>query len=121
LNTIYYKVIKTDTRESCVCYDTRASVTYHKNQWVKSPFENSKLMVFETLDDARNFKSLFDHLSIVQCHIKKSEKQDSLVWRAWEWRDFNRLDKPPITGWEPSRKTDPPMGTIFADEVCCTE
>jgi len=132
---IYYKVIRSMSRKSCIVRDS-AAVCYELNKWVKPNVPNSKLMVFKERTDAEKF--VYDpydirgaELKIVKCLIKNPcYKDDYRVLRDISIStDYIRIfwDCNPIlqTNWEKHclySVTKPvPEGTVFCDEVYCLE
>lgn len=85
---IYYKAILRDTRQSVVVDQPNIIVRYLANEWVYPKVPNSKLMVFENLDDAKIFSGRTNRdCMIVKCHVKKPIKAKS------------KRNKYPIISW----------------------
>ena len=95
--TTGYKVVKKRSLISCVIVGKNIARQYKVNKWVKPVKGNGPLCVFNTIENARNFK--WDLHTIYECLYEKSP----------EHRVYCSVEKRNIF--------DLPQGTVLATKV----
>jgi len=78
MNRKYYKVVdrfqQTNHYCSCRMHEKDIECFYHLNEWTYPLVKGSKLMVFDSLSHAREFR-MSDHEYIFECEVKKPSKK----------------------------------------------
>ena len=121
---IYYKVVTLNLKSAFVSSVPELSVQYKINKWVYPNVNNSCLMVFDNLNNARLFRERLNiGLVIYQCEIVKTRKRKppfcmvgypyiyfNLQYMLRLKRMHKRCEIWPIDNI-------PPKNTIFCDSV----
>ena len=117
---IAYKVVVAGTLKSCRAstWDNsdQWAVTYKLNEWVSPLVKNSKLLVFDTLENAKSFANNNTYPeAIYKCEVRRVSSQKYIsdlvyeVEKFWKTLGFNRSKSCRIQPIVP--------GTHFASQV----
>jgi len=140
--TIYYKVIRSRSRNSALIESRKFKVKYPVDEWVYPKVDGSKLMVFSNRDIAEQWCSPWRYghcqrtisdLIVVPCLIKNPSRANLLKTRNIFGRRSTRFMEIFWENWDRLRKLrknkrdeivycDPAVyGAIYASAVKCLE
>lgn len=123
---VFYKVVKRRSKNcrdltSCVLGAVGYGLKYKTQRWRKPALKNSKIFVFDTLDNAKNFlnKNWYtdkEKICIYECEVRNPEKAKKYAFYPMD-HDIEHFWK---NVFYDVHIDEPPTGTYFADAIKLT-
>lgn len=114
----YYKVVNPELKSCCANpgFPEEYRVQYKLNEWVKPVMPNTRLFIFDSINDAEWFRHRMGlHYKVYPCYAKKVARVKKLaapmnIVNFWKFKKLHRkIDRYLLT--------DLPRGTLSCSEV----